>query len=104
MEQPTCSRVGDRTRHFPPIAEYDAQFLEILISEIGENGEVDAVLGEALRRPRSPTKGIPLLNHSRLAATVRFSMAGTMKTQPEMPANSRGPTLNCVYKTHFSNS
>jgi hypothetical protein len=57
MEQPT----GDRTQHFPPIAKYDAQFLQILISEIGEDGEIDAVLGEAPR----------VLRHAELVEPVR---------------------------------
>jgi hypothetical protein len=39
---------ADRSQHFQPIPEGDAELFEMLIGQVGENREVNAVLGKAL--------------------------------------------------------
>ena len=43
------AEIGDRAKHFATITENDAQLLQVLISQIGKDFKIDAVLRKALR-------------------------------------------------------
>ena len=53
--------LGYRAQHFAPMAEQDAEFLQVLIGQIGKDREINAVLGKALR----------VLGHAELFEPVR---------------------------------
>ena len=55
------SRLRDRAQHFAPIAEKNAQLLQVLIGQIGQDREINAVFGKALR----------VLGHAELFEPVR---------------------------------
>src|SRR5262249_27992000 len=40
---------GDRTQHLPAVPQQHTELLEIALSQIGKNGQIDRILGEALR-------------------------------------------------------
>jgi hypothetical protein len=42
------AKIADRSQNFQPIPEGDAELFEMLIGQVGENREVNAVLGKAL--------------------------------------------------------
>ena len=44
-----CLKVSNRTQHFAAIAENDAQFLQVVVSQVREDLEINAVFGKALR-------------------------------------------------------
>jgi hypothetical protein len=70
---PAITERGDRTQDLATIAENDTHFLQILISQIGKHGEIDAILGKALgvlghAKPIEPVRnllhcGAPSLSH-----------------------------------------
>jgi hypothetical protein len=44
----SASKLRNRCQHLSPISEQDADVLEILIGQMAENGEINAILGKAL--------------------------------------------------------
>ena len=54
-------KLPDRAKHFQPIAECDAEVLEILIGQVGENREINAVF----------SKTLGVLGHAKLFEPIR---------------------------------
>src|SRR3954467_13162182 len=51
------SRLLDRCKEFPPVPERNTEILQVLISQMGEYGDVNFILGKTLRvlpKPKSP--------------------------------------------------
>ena len=44
----TPVKLGNRRKHLAPMAERDAKLFEVLIGQIGKDGEIDVVLGKTL--------------------------------------------------------
>ena len=54
-------KLGYRAQHLAPITEHDADFLQVLIGQVGEDGEINAVFSKTLR----------ILGHAELFEPVR---------------------------------
>src|SRR6516164_869794 len=69
------AEVGDRAKHFAPITENDAQLLQVLISQIGKDLKIDAVLSKALRVLGHAEFFEPIRNllHCGAPVTLRYS-------------------------------
>jgi hypothetical protein len=76
----------DRAQHFAPITENDAQFLQVLIGQVGKNREINAVLGE--------TQGV--LGHAELLEPVRNLLHGgpVQKARIKFIPRKRGAPLS----------
>ena len=55
-------QVGNRTQHFPTMSEQDAELLQILIRQIGENTEINSVIGKTLGILGQAKLSEPVLN------------------------------------------
>ena len=56
--------VGDRAQHFAPITEENAQLLQVMIGQIGQDREINAVFG----------KGLRVLGHAELLEPIRYQL------------------------------
>ena len=54
--------LGDRAQEFATITKENAELFEVLIGQVREHGEIDAVLGEALRVFGHPETFEPVCN------------------------------------------
>jgi hypothetical protein len=44
----SAAEIADRAQHFQPVPERDAEVLEVLIGQVGENGNIDPILNKAV--------------------------------------------------------
>ena len=58
---PVRTELRNRTKDFQPVAECDAEVFKMLIGQVGENREINAVFSKALR----------VLGHAELFEPVR---------------------------------
>jgi hypothetical protein len=64
------AEIADRTQHFQPTPERNAKIFEVLVGQVGENGNINVVLDEPLRvlghaEPFEPVRNLLHRGHQR---------------------------------------
>jgi hypothetical protein len=85
------AEIADRAQHFQPVPKRDAKIFEMLLRQVGKNGNIDLVIGKALS----------VLGHAELFEPVR-NLLHRGHQGPVVACLSFGPQQERVYADKFT--
>src|SRR5215469_14671657 len=101
----SAAEIADRAQHFQPVPKRDAEIFEMLLGQVGKNGNIDLVFGKALSVLGHAEIFEPLLNllhgshqtvsswYDRVSAIAEVILAW-ISTGPDLPNMVLGQTAH----------